>query len=160
MHLLLQSKLYQYQYALAITHTTYRHLHHVLHALTSLPASQHQPSLVILAHKSDLLKATASSQNTHTLAVNRVKTILERELEKRRASHSGGINVEGLGDDGEATEMGGLQCGEKEGSAFKFDEWEGGEIVFLGTSIMQGASDKAQSSGGLESLQDWLSDNM
>ncbi|KAF9532217.1 signal recognition particle receptor beta subunit-domain-containing protein [Crepidotus variabilis] len=136
------------------------HLHLVLHALTSLPPSQHQPALLILAHKSDLLKATASSQNTHTLAINRVKTILERELEKRRASQSGGINIEGLGDEGESTELGGLQCGEKEGASFKFDEWEGGEIIFLGTSVLQNGSAKEGSSNGLESLQQWLQDNM
>jgi len=106
-----------------------------LHALTSLPPSQSQPSLLILAHKSDLLKTGSSSHtNAATLAVNRVKTILERELEKRRLSQRGGINIEGLGEEGERSDMGGLECGEKEGSIFKFDDWEGGDVTFLGTS--------------------------
>lgn len=91
-----------------------------------------------------------------------MKAILERELEKRRASQSGGINIEGLGEEGERTDMGGLECGEKEGSTFKFDEWEGGEIAFIGTSITPGStqSEKSASERGLDSLWGWLEDNM
>jgi len=140
------------------------HLHLVLHTLTSLPPSQHQPSLLIIAHKSDLLKTTTSAQsNAGALAINRVKTILERELEKRRASQTGGINIEGLGEEGERSDMGGLECGEKEGSSFKFDEWEGGEISFLGTSLAitsPGSDEKGASDSGLESLWEWLEQNM
>jgi len=139
----------------------FRHLHHVLHALTSLPASQAQPELLILAHKSDLKSNTASSHtNPHTLAINRIKTILERELEKRRASQSGGVNIEGLGEEGERSDMGGLECGEKEGSTFKFDEWEGGEISFLGTSIVSGSAEKGGQESSLQSLWEWLQDSM
>lgn len=134
-----------------------------MHALTSLPPSQSQPSLLILAHKSDLLKAGSSSHtNTATLAVNRVKTILERELEKRRLSQSGGINIEGLGEEGERSDMGGLECGEKEGSTFKFDAWEGGEVMFLGTSALPSASQSDEKNGGengLGSLQEWIENN-
>ncbi|KAF8969652.1 P-loop containing nucleoside triphosphate hydrolase protein [Flammula alnicola] len=139
------------------------HLHLVLHALTSLPPSQAQPSLLILAHKSDLFKATsASNTSPNTLAVNRVKTILERELEKRRVSQSGGINIEQLGEEGERSDMGGLECGEKEGSTFKFDDWEGGEISFLGTSTLSTSSqtEKGASEGGLDNLWEWLEENM
>ena len=141
-----------------------RHLHLVLHALTSLPPSQSQPSLLIIVHKADLLKATTSTQsNASALAINRVKTILERELEKRRISQSGGVNVEGLGEEGERSDMGGLECGEKEGS-FKFDEWEGGEISFLGTSIatITSSSDgeKGPSDGGLDPIRSWLEQNI
>uniref|UniRef100_A0A8H7Y2X6 Signal recognition particle receptor subunit beta n=2 Tax=Psilocybe cubensis TaxID=181762 RepID=A0A8H7Y2X6_PSICU len=137
------------------------HLHHILHALTSFPPSQQPPLLVILAHKADLFKSTSSSNaNTSTLAINRVKAILERELEKRRASQSGGVNVEGLGEEGERADMGGLECGEKEGSAFKFDEWEGGDVVFLGTSIVSSSSEKVASEGSLETLWEFLADNM
>jgi signal recognition particle receptor subunit beta len=131
-----------------------------LHALTSLPPSQSQPSLLIIAHKSDLFKATSSTQsNASTLAINRVKTVLERELEKRRVSQSGGINIEGLGEEGERSDMGGLECGEKEGSSFKFDEWEGGEISFLSTSIV-GYDEKSPSDSGLDSIRSWLEQNM
>jgi len=140
------------------------HLHLVMHALTSLPPSQAQPALVIIAHKCDLFRATsASNTSVSTLAINRVKSVLERELEKRRASQSGGVNIEGLGEEGEISEMGGLNCGEKEGSIFKFDEWEGGEISFLGTSISPQSSqpdEKASPETGLDSLLDWLQDNM
>ncbi|KDR73656.1 hypothetical protein GALMADRAFT_251437 [Galerina marginata CBS 339.88] len=135
------------------------HLHYVLHALTSLPPSQPQPALLIIAHKSDLFKSTSSAQTSASaLAVNRVKAILERELEKRRVSQSGGINVEGLGEEGERSDLGGLECGEKEGSAFKFDEWEAGEITFIGTSIVSNTSTTAEksASSSLEPLWDYL----
>lgn len=57
--------------------------------------------------------------------------------------------------------MGGLECGEKEGSTFKFDEWEGGEISFIGTSITSGSStEKSEQENGLELLWEWLEDNM
>lgn len=112
--------------------------------------------MLIIAHKSDLFKATTSTQSSASaLAINRVKTVLERELEKRRVSQSGGINVEGLGEEGERSDMGGLECGEKEGSSFKFDEWEGGEISFLGTSIA-GSDEKSLSHSGLNSIRSWL----
>jgi len=94
------------------------------------------------------------------MAINRVKSILERELEKRRLSQSGGVNVEGLGEEGERTDMGGLECGEKEGSTFKFDEWEGGEIVFLGTTTATSPGEKGLSPDGLQSLSDLLDETM
>ena len=139
-----------------------RHLHLILHALTSLPPSQAQPALVIIANKSDLFKTTSTSNaGPGTLAINRVKSILERELEKRRASQSGGINIEGLGEEGKRSDMGGLECGEKEGSAFKFDEWEGGDISFVGTSaLLKTTSEKNAAPSGLDTLFEWLEENM
>lgn len=134
-----------------------------MHALTSLPPSHSQPSLLILAHKSDLLKTGSSSHtNPATLATNRVKTILERELEKRRLSQSGGVSIEGLGEEGERSDMGGLECGEKEGSTFKFDDWEGGDVVFLGTSAVSNASqsdEKSVGDNGLGPLLEWIENN-
>ncbi|KAJ7172305.1 P-loop containing nucleoside triphosphate hydrolase protein [Mycena filopes] len=125
------------------------HLHIILNALTSLPPSQTLPALLILAHKCDLLKSgSAASATSESLAITRVKTILERELEKRRVAQSGGVGVEGLGEEGERTEMGGLECtGEK--GVFKFDAWEGGEVLFLGTSVKE----------GLAPLREWIEDN-
>ncbi|KAJ7905687.1 P-loop containing nucleoside triphosphate hydrolase protein [Mycena olivaceomarginata] len=138
------------------------HLHIILNALTSLPPSQALPSLVILAHKSDLLKSgTAASATSESLAINRVKTILERELEKRRVSQSGGVGVEGLGEEGERTEMGGLECSGEKG-VFRFDAWEGGEVLFLGTSVKVGkgaAVDEKAGTDGLSSLRQWMEDN-
>ena len=81
-------------------------------------------------------------------------------MEKRRASQSGGVNIEGLGEEGERSDMGGLECGEKEGSTFKFDEWEGGEISFLGTSIVSGSAEKGGQETSLQSLWEWLQDSM
>ncbi|KAL0946710.1 hypothetical protein HGRIS_012897 [Hohenbuehelia grisea] len=136
------------------------HLHAILHALTSLPPSHTPPSLAIAAHKSDLLKASASS-TPEALAISRVKTILERELEKRRASQSGGVGVEGLGAEGEATDMGGLECTGNAGEPFKFEAWEGGEVTFIGTSCKVTKRNEVAEKGddsedGLVSLRNWL----
>lgn len=99
-----------------------------------------------------------SNASAQTVCINRVKSVLERELEKRRSSQTKGINIEGLGEEGERTDMGGLDCGEKEGSPFKFDEWEGGEISFLGTSTVQ--SEPSEMGIGSETLLEWLSNTM
>lgn len=137
-----------------------RHLHHILHALTSLPPSQKLPKLLILAHKSDLLKSSSSSAVTSlTLAVNRVRSILERELEKRRASQSGGVGVEGLGAEGERSDMGGLECSGPGSRAFRFAEWEGGDIEFIGTFVKVGPvadDEKGGDDHGLDAFLEWL----
>ncbi|KAG5338425.1 hypothetical protein C0989_007309 [Termitomyces sp. Mn162] len=136
------------------------HLHNILHALSSLPPSQATPSLIILAHKYDLLN-TGNQANTASdvLAVNRVKSVLERELQKRRASQKGGVGVEGLGGEDEKSDMGSLDCAGPSGGSFKFSDWEGGEISFGGTSAKATqASDDLEKSGedGLVSLREWL----
>ncbi|KAF5369196.1 hypothetical protein D9615_009974 [Tricholomella constricta] len=139
------------------------HLHNILHTLSSLPPSQTLPTVIILAHKCDLLN-TGSQANAaaDSLAINRVKSVLERELEKRRASQSG-VGVEGLGAEGETSEMGGLDCNGPVGGAFKFSDWEGGEISFIGTSakVSKAAegSEKAVDDG-LLALREWLDENM
>ena len=57
--------------------------------------------------------------------------------------------------------MGGLECGEKEGSTFKFDEWEGGEITFIGTSVVSNfAGDEKGATAGLEPLWQCLEEFM
>ncbi|KAI0818641.1 signal recognition particle receptor beta subunit-domain-containing protein [Irpex lacteus] len=127
------------------------HLHHVLHVLTSLPPSQSPPAFAILAHKCDALKASASA-TAEQLAINRVRTILERELDKRRTSHAGGVGVESLGGEGEeGTELGGLECAGN--GEFRFAEWEGGEVAFFGTSVAVG---KAKEKDGLAPFREWL----
>jgi len=145
--------------------TVAEHLHNVLHTMTSLPPSQTLPSLIILAHKCDLLNigSQAAAAAADNLAINRVKTVLERELEKRRVSQSGGIGVEGLGAEGEKSEMGGLDCSGTAGGAFRFAEWEGGEVSFIGTSIKvpKATSDLEKTTeDGLSSLWEWLEENM
>lgn len=124
----------------------------------SLPPSQTPPAFTIVAHKSDLLKAS-SSASSEQLAINRVRTILERELDKRKASHAGGVGVESLGGESEeGTELGGLECS---GSGeFRFAEWEGGEVSFIGTSVTVGkaAAVGDEKADSLTPLREWLAD--
>ncbi|KAL5489835.1 hypothetical protein ACEPAI_4667 [Sanghuangporus weigelae] len=138
------------------------HLHHVLHALTSLHPTHTLPLLLILAHKSDLL-SSSSTQDRSTLAISRVRTVLERELEKRRQVAAGGVGVEGLGAEGEGTEMGGLECGSS--SVFRFSEWEGGEVGFAASFVGVGESTSSEKGGeeksadsvsGLDALRTWV----
>ncbi len=114
-----------------------------------------------MAHKTDVLKASASA-SAQQLAINRVRTILERELEKRRTSQAGGVGVESLGAEGEegSSELGGLECS---GSGeFKFAQWEGGEVIFLGTHSVSGAKvaqatdEKSSENDGLAPLREWF----
>ncbi|GLB34583.1 putative signal recognition particle receptor beta subunit [Lyophyllum shimeji] len=146
------------------TSMTRRHLHNVLHTMTSLPPSQTLPTLVILAHKCDLLNVgSQASATADNFAISRVKTVLERELEKRRVSQSSGVGVEGLGEEGEKAEMGGLDCTGPAGGTFKFAEWEGGEVSFIGTSakVQKAASNPEKlEEDGLSPLWEWLEENM
>jgi len=104
--------------------------------------SQKPPSLLILAHKCDLIKAgqSTATSTAEQLAISRVRTILERELEKRRLSQTTSIGIKGLGEkSGEReTELGGLECSGSSGGVFKFAEWQGGEVTFLGSYVVVG----------------------
>lgn len=134
-----------------------RHLHQILHAVTSLPPSRPTPALVIVAHKADMLKATAQA-TPDQLAINRVRAVLERELEKRRASQAGGVGIEGLGAEDTESELGGLECGGN--GEFRFDKWEGGEIAFVGTSVKvqktKSALDEKSDDASLAPLVQWI----
>ncbi|KAF8625635.1 hypothetical protein AX15_005282 [Amanita polypyramis BW_CC] len=139
------------------------HLHHILHAITSLPPSQ-SPPLLVLAHKVDLLKGhLGTSDSAANLGISRVKTILERELEKRRAAQSTSVGIEGLGEEGERTELGGLECSGSTGNAFKFDDWEGGEVTFRATwlQVQSSSSEKGgdEKADGLGHLMGWLDEH-
>ncbi|KLO13502.1 hypothetical protein SCHPADRAFT_827917 [Schizopora paradoxa] len=152
------------------------YMHNVLHAITSLPPTHALPPVLILAHKADLIKAPASSTSSTpngtpssertSLAISRVRTILERELEARRAAQASGVVVEGLGEEGERTELGGLDC-TGAGGVFKFADWEGSEVSFVGTWVASGRkligtnekeNEKSDSEAeeGLDGLRDWL----
>ncbi|KAF9073694.1 signal recognition particle receptor beta subunit-domain-containing protein [Rhodocollybia butyracea] len=122
------------------------HLHSILDAIMAIPPSQPLPTLLILAHKADLIKASSISADTTTLAITRVQTILERELERRRHS-GGGVGVESLGEDSEKSS--GLDCHGPSGT-FKFDNWEGGDVVFLATSVKT----------SIAPLTEWVEENM
>jgi|ERR1700722_337565 len=140
----------------------YRHLHIILHALTSLPPSRSPPALLIVAHKADVLKSpsTPSPMTSDSLVISRVKTVLERELEKRRASQLGGVGVEGLGEEGERSDMGGLECNGSSSATFRFSDWEGGEVGFVASSVSVGVRSEAdggeEDGDGLAALREWL----
>ena len=88
-----------------------------------------------------------------------MRTVLERELEKRRAAQAEGVGIEGLGAEGEGTEMGGLDC--RAGGSFTFAQWDGGDVSFLGTwsvSNVGEKSDEKTSEDGLDELRIWLDD--
>jgi signal recognition particle receptor subunit beta len=96
-------------------------------------------------------------------AISRVRNVLERELEKRRVSQSGGVGVEGLGEEGGQSEMGGLDRGSGTKGDFRFEDWEGGDIAFRGSSIRFGKAVEDQEKieqDGLSSFQEWLEENM
>ncbi|KDQ17919.1 hypothetical protein BOTBODRAFT_29229 [Botryobasidium botryosum FD-172 SS1] len=155
------------------------HLHLILHAITSLPPSVTPPALLLLAHKADLLSrppTSTPSPATLTLATERVRTVLERELEKRRIAASGSVGVEGLGDDGGdeggaggQSGLGGLEC-LGEGGAFSFSRWDGGAVECAGTWVKVARLDlgesgekgqlsekePAEGEDGLEGLRRWL----
>ncbi|KZT09653.1 P-loop containing nucleoside triphosphate hydrolase protein [Laetiporus sulphureus 93-53] len=137
------------------------HLHQVLHAITSLPPSRPTPALLIVAHKRDLLKSTAQA-TPDQLAINRVRTILERELEKRRASQAGGVGVEGLGVEGTESELGGLECSGT--GEFRFASWEGGQVDFVGTSVdiskEAGLDENSVDVDGLQPLRRWIEEQL
>jgi signal recognition particle receptor subunit beta len=126
--------------------------------LTSLPPSQTAPALLIAAHKADLIKATTGGQSPSQLAINRVRSVLERELERRRVAQAGGVSVEGTGSE-EA--LGGLDCAP--GQPFRFADWEGGVVAFLGSWTTPGSQTaKAEEAGekvptdGLTDFRAWL----
>jgi signal recognition particle receptor subunit beta len=118
--------------------------------------------LLILAHKVDLLK-TASSVSPDANAISRVRNVLERELEKRRVSQSGGVGVEELGEEGSNSEMRGLDRGSGTKGDFRFDDWEGGHVTFLGCSLRFEKVEEDQEKGeqdGFSSFRQWLEENM
>ena len=147
-----------------------------MHALASLPPTAYSPPLAIVAHKTDLLSVPASSSRSK-VAIDRVRSILERELEKRRLQSISGVDVSGLGDGVEkgteaaenSVEMGGLEC--TGSGSFAFDVWEGGEVTIVAGSV-KGASDtlanekdnndgshegsSTSTTGGLGFLTEWI----
>jgi len=140
------------------------HLHVVLNAITSIPKSQTQPSLLILAHKTDLVTATSAS-TTSQIAITRVRTVLERELDKRAQAQKKTVGIERMGDEGKEIELGGLDCINTNG--FRFSDWEAGQIDFAGSFVRVtrndfeeeahlGMDEKAQQEDTLQELRDWV----
>ncbi|KAI0005987.1 signal recognition particle receptor beta subunit-domain-containing protein [Russula compacta] len=123
------------------------YLHRVLHAVVTIPPSQ---------------RSVSATSSLEQLATNRVRTVLERELDKRRRSHTGSVTIDELGSEGEDnSELGGLDCAVPEGEAFKFAEWEGGDIDFIGTWVSVGEmveleNEKGAGGEGIKSLLAWV----
>lgn len=65
--------------------------------------------------------------------------------------------MESLGAEGEGTEIGGLECSGAAGGAFKFSEWEGGDVEFVSTWVKVGEAKEDSDADGLDELKDWLS---
>jgi hypothetical protein len=124
--------------------TPLRHLQLIMAAISNLAPSQHPPPLLLFANKSDLLPTPNPNPTTSTgsipktpnttLAISRLTTILERELEKRRQSSlrsaatvGAALNELGDGDNDAGEEgLGGLDI--SRGDTFTFEYWEGGEV--------------------------------
>ncbi|KAL0578687.1 hypothetical protein V5O48_003307 [Marasmius crinis-equi] len=134
------------------------HLHAIMQALLSLPPSHKLPALLILAHKVDLVKTSATADSS-ALAIDRVQKVLQRELEKRRLAQTGGMGVETLGSEDEKSDISGLECNSP-GGVFQFEDWEGGDVVFLGTSLRQASADSEKGTAGLQALHDWMDENL
>ena len=91
--------------------------------------------LLVLGHKTDLLSKPAGGANVNAqAAVQRVRTILERELERRRRGAAAG-GMAALGEDEAGGESGsgsgvgaGLDITGDEEDGFRFEKWEGGEV--------------------------------
>lgn len=93
--------------------------------------------------------------------MSRVRTILERELDKRKSAQAGGVGVGQLGEEeGTDTELGGLECTGPAGGKFTFKDWEGGEIEILGSSldVNRGSIDPEKVPDGLAAFRQWLDD--
>ena len=98
-------------------------------------------------------------QDVGPLSSTPLISLAEVELDKRKASHAGGVGVESLGGEGEeGTELGGLECSST--GEFRFAEWEGGEVSFIGTSVTVGkaAAIGDEKADGLTPLREWLAD--
>jgi signal recognition particle receptor subunit beta len=127
-----------------------------MHAIIAIPPSQSPPAILVLAHKCDLLKTGGvSGTSLEQLGINRVRTVLERELDKRRRSHTGSVAIDELGAEGEDTsELGGLDSIGPPGEAFKFAEWEGGEIEFIGSWVSIEETVELEDEKGRDSVGD------
>jgi len=138
------------------------HLHKILHAVITIPPSQNPPAILVVAHKCDLLKtgSTSATSSLEQLAINRVRTVLERELDKRRQSHAGRVAMDELGAEGEdSTELGGLDCTGRPGEPFRFADWEGGNIDLIGSWVKIGERvelEEEKGKDGIERLLTWL----
>ena len=131
-----------------------------MHAVVTIPPSQNSPAILVLAHKCDLLKTggVSSTSPLAQLAINRVRSVLERELDKRRRSHTGGVAIDELGAEGEdSSELGGLDTTGPPGEAFKFAEWEGGEIEFMASWVSVGETVESEDEKGEGTSGDGIS---
>ena len=113
------------------------HLQLVMQGLLAADGRGRGPApLLVLGHKADLLPKTSAAGGVNAqAAVQRVRAILERELERRRrgaAATSGVGGMAALGEEetgGAGSGVGaGLDIAGDEKEVFRFDKWEGGEV--------------------------------
>lgn len=132
--------------------------------------------LLVLGHKADMLPKTFGAVNAQA-AVQRVRTILERELERRRrgaASGAGGMAALGEEEGGGENGVGaGLDITGDEKEAFTLEKWEGGEVDVRATWVNvkrssdghttddeehEGEKGGVKSEDGLAGLVQWIVD--
>lgn len=66
------------------------------------------------------------------------------------------MGIEKLGAEDEGTELGGLECGGAGGgNSFRFVDWEGGEVSFVGSWVKVGEPGEDE---GLDALRSWLAE--
>lgn len=151
--------------------------------------------LVIVAHKVDLVNTGSglgvggNPASKGEIGINRVRTILERELTKRANDLKISVGIEGLGsedrDSKSRPEAGiidsssghtGLECTNKPGEGFKFAAWEYGEIEFVSSYVntreeefddedanakdLSRKRDVASEADGLSDLKQWFDENL
>ncbi|KAI5474917.1 signal recognition particle receptor subunit beta [Pseudohyphozyma bogoriensis] len=144
------------------------HLHLLLTLLSILPPTGEPPKLLILLTKSDLLptprSSTTTSTNPHSQLIERAKTSLSRELDRRRASSTSGstTNAAATLESLEPVVAGGgaakgLPSEEsevwKDGEAFAFEGAFGWDKV---EHEVEWAVAGVRSEKGVESVWDWL----
>lgn len=132
--------------------------------------------LLVLGHKADMLPKAFGGVNAQA-AVQRVRTILERELERRRrgaASGAGGMAALGEEEGGGENGVGaGLDITGDEKEVFTLEKWEGGEVGVRATWVdvkrssdghttddeeHEGEKGDVKSEDGLAGLVQWIVD--
>lgn len=145
-----------------------------------------------MANKVDLItigSATGPSGKPLTKAevgMNRIRTILEREMTKRANDLKRSVGIEGLGSEenkgkpasgpdagviDSSSGLTGLECSNNSMEGFKFAAWEYGEIELVSSSVsvMDGEFgdvgqleklETADEHEGLNDLKDWLNENL
>jgi signal recognition particle receptor subunit beta len=158
-------------------------------------AHRNSVKLVLVAHKVDLVSTGSGGGvdgkpvSKEEIGINRVRTILERELTKRASDLKHSVGIEGLGSEEPASKSSadaglidsssghtGLECTNNPGEGFKFAAWEYGEIDFVSSWVSvkeeefddegsdmeksDGNKDVVSEENGLTDLKEWINENL